>query len=222
MNIDFKKLVEFIVRNKKHLPEHIAHSLHEAFGKQKRTPPLRNRQDALSRVRCLTKEDIKTPEYLSDAVSIYKEKGYLFWSGEASSSAKVAFRNVLADLYYANKRSASANSVRRAFYCVALYRVLQRVIELHQSKTFTEKVASLCADMIIRDSEDGKIQKVDIIRELRSDLKTGGVYDQYAQKEGSGILFYLFVLPSTLSVSSPLCRCFSMPTLKPELISDKI
>lgn len=41
--------------------------MREAFGRQssQKSAPLRNRQDALDRVRCVTREDIKSPEYLS-------------------------------------------------------------------------------------------------------------------------------------------------------------
>lgn len=76
---------------------------------------------------------------------------------------------------------------------------------LHGSKTFTSDIAALCAEMIARDS-DAESQSSDIAEELRSDYKAGGIYENYTQKEGDGIIFYLFVLPPDLSVPHPSSR----------------
>ncbi|KAJ6016376.1 hypothetical protein N7540_010967 [Penicillium herquei] len=196
-----QEIVDFIIDNRNHLPKNISHTLGEAFGKRplQRPASLRNRQDALDRVRRITLEDIQTPEYLSDVIPLYGERGELFWTGEISSSTEPVFRNVLSDLYYANKRRNTANSVRRAFYCVALYRVMQRIMGLHRSKTFTSNLALFCADLILKDSNTEKPQNPgDIAEELKSDYKTGSVYEPYAQKGGNGIIFYLFILPFNL------------------------
>jgi hypothetical protein len=203
--------VDFLICNKNQLPDSVSHSLREAFAKRSSSgsAPLRNRQDALDRVRGVEREDIKTPEYLSDVIPFYEENGRLFWTGRLSSPTNQGFCNVLSDIYYANKRGTTANSVRRAFYCVALYRVIRRVMELHVSKTFTTKIADFCADMILKDSDTERLEgKDDIVLQLRSDYKIGCVYEPYAQKAGSGIFFYLFILPSTLS--APLSLLFQV------------
>ncbi|KAJ5715189.1 uncharacterized protein N7483_012370 [Penicillium malachiteum] len=72
-------------------------------------------------------------------------------------------------------------------------------MKLHSSKSFTINIASFCAEMILKDSDTERLHsKDDIVEELKSDYKVGSVYDSYAQKGGSGIIFYLFVLPSNL------------------------
>lgn len=142
---------------------------------------------------------MKTPEYLDDAILLYQAKGSLFWTQEESTSSDQALSNVLSDMYYANRRRTTTNNVRRAFYCVALYRVIQRIMQLHGSKYFTSNIALFCAGMILRDAgSENSWTEVDIIKDLKSDYNIGGVYEPYAQKEGSGIFFYLFVLPSDL------------------------
>ncbi|KAJ5781822.1 uncharacterized protein N7518_010305 [Penicillium psychrosexuale] len=196
------KIVSLLILNKNFLPKDINRSLREAFGKHSshRAVPLRNREDALHRVRCLERENIKTPEFMQDFLPLYKDQGSLFWSGGVSISTEHICQNVLSSIFYANERGATADSIRRAFYCLALYQVIQRTIELHGAKTFTSKIASFCADMILGDSKNGNPQsKTDVVQQLRTDYKTGGVYEPYAQKAGYGIIFYLFVLPSKIT-----------------------
>lgn len=177
-------------------------SLREALVNRssQRSFPLRNRQDALKRVKSIKREDIKTPDYLSEVIPLYTERGELFWTGGISSPAKQMSGNVLTILYFSNKRGTTAHSVRRAFYCVALYRVIQRIIKLHGSKSFTTNIASFCAEMILKGFDTETLySRGDIVDELKSDYKVGGVYDSYAERGGCGIIFYLFVLPSNLS-----------------------
>ena len=195
------KFVNFIVLNKDQLPENVSKSLQQAFsgGCRRGSGTCRSRNDALKRVLRVKREDIRIPEYLSDAIPLYKSHGSLFWTGEQSASSQQAFSNVLSDLYYANMRRTATNSVRRAFYCVALYRVIQHIMKFHKSKTFTSNLSRFCADMILSDPAPDKPQsRDDVINQLKSDYKIGGVYEPYAQKEGSGIFFYLFVLPSEM------------------------
>lgn len=154
-------------------------------------------------------EDIKVPECLAASIPRYNEQGDLFWTEAVSTSTKHVFNNVLSELFYAHKRHDTVHSVRRAFYCVALYRVIRRIMELHGSKTFTSNIAKFCADMIAKDSDIQESKSTDIVEELKSDYKVGGIYEIYTQREGCGILFYLFVLPPDLSVPS------SSPKLTP-------
>ena len=151
----------------------------------------------------LAKDDLKIPEYLSDAIPKYEQNGDLFWAGESSNPVNTNFGNVLADLWHSNKRNTIANGVRRAFYCVALYRVLRRVMDIHKAKRMAYSLASFCADKILDVPEPEKLQKEDIIDELRSDFKIGSKYDSYTRKGKDGILFHLLVLPGYMSVSHP-------------------
>lgn len=58
--------------------------------------------------------------------------------------------------------------------------------------------------MILRDAgTESSPSEVDIIKDLKSDYKVGGVYDSYARREGSGIFFYLFFLPSEMLAFTP-------------------
>ncbi|KAJ5971797.1 uncharacterized protein N7479_001715 [Penicillium vulpinum] len=81
---------------------------------------------------------------------------------------------------------------------MALYRVIQSVMELHASKKFTTKIARFCANVILEDDGDTRDDLDDVAEELKADYKIGGVYESYAQRAGNGIIFYLFVLPSKL------------------------
>jgi hypothetical protein len=195
------KVVNFIVRNKEILPDNISRSLREAFSKQpsQRSAPSQSRQIALSRLHRIALEDLKVPESFRDAIPNYKENGKLFWTGESSQAVpSTAFQNVLSGLYYSNKRREAIDNVRRAFHCVALYRVIQSIIKLRKSKTFTTKLALFCAEMIFRDCATENTQTPEeIAEELKSDYNIGSIYESYTLKEGNGIIFYLFVLPST-------------------------
>jgi hypothetical protein len=202
-------LVDFIVQNKSRLSSNLKSRLQDAFGKQppQRAFPLRNREDALNRVRRVEREDITIPDYLSDAIATYEQRGDLFWAGKSSISHNASpdngttyvTSNVLSDLYYANKRGTVANSVRRAFYCVALYRVIRRIMKLHGTKTLTKSIKLLCAGLILKDSDTiGPQRRDEIIKELTCDYGIGCVYESYTRKEGNGIIFYLFVVPPNL------------------------
>lgn len=183
--------------------------MQDTFGKQpvRRTFPLRNRKDALNRVRDVKREDITIPEYLSGAIPTYQQQGHSFWAGESSISleassdhhATYVTNNVLSYLYHANKRGTVANNVRRAFYCVALYRVIQRIMKLHKAETLSKNIKSLCADLILKGADTISLERRDgIEKELVNDYKIGSVYEPYARKEGNGIIFYLFVVPPNL------------------------
>lgn len=197
------------MQNKNRLSSDLKSRLHDAFGKQplQRTFPLRNREDALKRVRRVEREDITVPEYLRGAITTYEQRGDLFWAGESSISPEASSNNgttyvtnnVLSDLYNANKKGTVANSVRRAFYCVALYRVIQRIMKLHGTKTLTKNIKSLCAGLMLKCSDTTCPQRRDeVVKELTYDYGIGCVYDSYARKEGNGIIFYLFVVPTNV------------------------
>jgi hypothetical protein len=154
----------------------------------------------------LSVKDITIPEYLRGAITTYEQRGDLFWAGASSSSLEASSdntttyvtSNVLSDLYYANKKGTVANNVRRAFYCVALYRVIHRIMKLHGTKTLTKNIKSLCAGLILKGSDTCPQRRDEIIKELTSDYGIGCVYEPYTRKEGNGIIFYLFVVPPHL------------------------
>lgn len=188
------------MRNKKHLPESISQPLCEAFGRQpsQRSSPCLTRENALERLRSVTLKDMQIPEYLRNSIPLYRENGDLFWNGELSSFTKHESRNVLGVLYHSNKRRTSADNVRRALYSMTLYKVIQGIMKLHASKTFTTRIAKHCAKIILQDDSNMHESLEAIIEELKADYKVGCIYEPYARRAGNGIIFYLFALPSHL------------------------
>lgn len=192
-------LVDTLAINKNKLPDDLRQSLCEAFGQRssKNNATIHNRQDALKRVRKVQCEHIRVPEFLSDILHLYAHQGSLFWNCDAPFPTKSAYRNILGDLYHGNERGTVSNCIRHAFYSVALYEVIQQIIQLHGAKRLTPDIANFCANFIWEECRPGSPQSRDnVVKQLRCDHKTGAVYKQYADKAGYAIIFYLFILPS--------------------------
>jgi hypothetical protein len=173
--------------------------LQKAFGQTSRKTKARtvhNRDEALDRVKEVTKNDIKVPEFLSDALPCYKREGSIFWFGGEKTSTGQSQRTILGDIYSAARRNAIANSVRRAFHSIALRYVIQQILEIRGLQRFTPEVRNMCVDIILSDGINTERQEIS--KWFSTEYDMGSVYESYTQKFGYGIIFYLFILPSTM------------------------
>ncbi|GMG10138.1 unnamed protein product [Aspergillus oryzae] len=147
-------------------------------------------------------KEINLPELSAAAVELFKNDPSLFWRFGVRVDNDSGLQNPLSDLYLRRKKSDTATSISSAFHSIAVFEMIQMLMKLFGTQTFTRQVATYCANMIAREDYSGvKNQRIqDIIHDLELDYAKGNIYSRYTSAHGYGIIFYMFVSKSDVDI----------------------
>ena len=193
-------MADSLASNRNLLPRNIRKPLQEAFSRQSPAErgAVRSKKDALEQIQSVNQ--ISLPNVTLEAVHVFKDNGSLFWRHRIHTDNNPTFKNVLSDLYYGKQQNLTANNIRSAFHSLAVYKIIQILIERSKSSTFTNEVATHCAASILsKDCPAAKNQRIeDVIKDLKDDYTRGDIYSRYACKRSYGFIFYMFIVPSSV------------------------
>lgn len=198
-------MADILASKKDLLPDEVKGRLQSAFGqkpkaRRKGTRAIRSKEAAIERVQRLSPDQIVLPDLALEAVRLFKVDGSLFWRYGIRTDNERTHDCVLSDLYYGKKKIESANSVRSAFYSIAVYEIIRVLMEQSGQESFSKQIEEHCTAMILNDSkgDPAKEDAATIMKNLRDEHTKGKKYVQYTSRMGYGFIFYMFALPSVV------------------------